>query len=309
MNVARSKSAQDLRIADVLTVLAVARCRSVSVAAKERNVTPSQVSKAVQRIERALGQTLFVRRANSTVPSETGIARISELRQLADVAQRVLERQGVHPLAIAAPSFLCDAYGGALALAAAPRLVRLLELGMRSIRAHASDGLFQVALTSSRAQMPAVWTSVQAGALEQGLFTSPRVRRALGKRPKVSDLERIPFVQPVYASGAEVVAGDDGCPLARESRTPGHEASTIRSALDLAARSDQLAFGPVIVAAPWIARGELERVRVEGWDSVSPLYLHVHSDGVTGALMRKLMAAIAPESGVAVAEGAQVMSS
>ena len=53
-----------LRIADILTFLSVVRHRSVSRAARERNVTTSQVSKSIARLEKQVKQKLFPNGAN-----------------------------------------------------------------------------------------------------------------------------------------------------------------------------------------------------------------------------------------------------
>ena len=46
-----TRDVADLRVADLLTFLAVVRSSSLTAAARERRVTPSQVSKAITRVE------------------------------------------------------------------------------------------------------------------------------------------------------------------------------------------------------------------------------------------------------------------
>src|ERR1700730_4056046 len=59
----------ELRLADLITLLAVQRTRTISGAARELRVTPSQVSKAVSRLEGHYGVRLLSRSARGVVPT------------------------------------------------------------------------------------------------------------------------------------------------------------------------------------------------------------------------------------------------
>jgi DNA-binding transcriptional LysR family regulator len=279
----------DLRIADVLTVLAVARSGSVSVAAKERSVTPSQVSKAIKRVARIVGSDLFVRKGTAFALTEPGRERIGELAKIAELAQGLAGGHAAQRLNLAAPSFLCDAFASVTALAVAPRPLRAITLGQRSIEAHASDAIFDIALSAGPLALPPIWSSDPIGTVSQALFSTPRVRDALGTSPTAEDVSRLPFVFPVAVANGEAFAGDDGCPIPRDARARGHETDTIRGALELAAATDQIAFGPVLAAESWLARGTLVRIDIEGVTTESPLVLHVHGERVTRAVQRDLI--------------------
>ena len=64
----------ELHVADLTTFLAVRRAGSVSTAARELGVTPSQVSKAIARLEATLRVRLFSRGARG-VAADSGPAR------------------------------------------------------------------------------------------------------------------------------------------------------------------------------------------------------------------------------------------
>lgn len=283
----------DLRISDVLAVLAVARSSSVSIAAKERNVTPSQVSKAIARVQRSIDGQIFLRKGNSIVLSELGHVHLPEFRAIVEAAQRLGGKQSSKRLTLAAPSFVCDAFGGAIAEAVAPTFVRVLELGGRSIKAYANDAMFQLALTPGSVDLPKVWDSIPVATLKFGLFATPAVKRALGKKVTVDAIKAIPFVCPILPANGEMLPGDDGCPIPRSERNIGHETTTIQCALDLAARTDQMAFGPVVAGASWLANGVLELIDVPGWRVEERLFLHSHSELVTSALRKKIAQALA----------------
>src|SRR5690348_310520 len=97
----------DLRMADVLTFLAVRRAGSVSGAARELDVTPSQVSKAVRRLERQLRVPLFTRGARGVVVADSAQPMVEHLEAMAAHLEH-LERPRpgrVREVAVAAPSY------------------------------------------------------------------------------------------------------------------------------------------------------------------------------------------------------------
>jgi DNA-binding transcriptional LysR family regulator len=286
----------DLRIADVLTVLAVARSGSVSIAAKERSVTPSQVSKAIQRVARVVGHELFVRRGASFVLSDAGHERIAELRGLAAMAQRLTEERVQQRLTVAMPSFLCSAFSGLVANAIAPRPMRVLGLGQRSIQAHASSAFFEIALSAGPLALPETWSSVKLFDVRFGFLTTPQTQASLGEKPTLESIAKQPFVLPILMTAGEIVPGDDGCPIPRDTRIRGDEADTIGAALDLITSTNHVVFGPLIAAKPWLASGALVQIEGDGFEKRAPLFLHVHGDRVTGQVQRRIVSAISSQS-------------
>src|SRR5438034_300539 len=72
----------DLRLADLETFLAVRRYGSASGAARELKVTPSQVSKAVDRLEGALGQALLLRSGRGVRLSEAALRMVPHIEDI-----------------------------------------------------------------------------------------------------------------------------------------------------------------------------------------------------------------------------------
>ena len=62
----------ELHLADVATFLSILRLGSISGAARALTVSPSQVSKAVARIEQLLGVKLLMRSERGVVASDAG---------------------------------------------------------------------------------------------------------------------------------------------------------------------------------------------------------------------------------------------
>src|SRR4051812_42933073 len=77
-------SLADMRFADALTALAVERLQSMSKAAREIGVTPSQVSKTIARLQAWMGGPLFERTGNDVVPTALGRRFLERVRPVAD---------------------------------------------------------------------------------------------------------------------------------------------------------------------------------------------------------------------------------
>src|SRR5438445_695627 len=88
-------------------------------------------------------------------------------------------------------------------------------------------------------------------------------------------LLRVPRGGPVYTMNGQLVPVEDGCPLPRGRRRIGNEVQTIGLGLELAARTQQLIFGPVIAARSHVLEGSLVEVPVAGWSTrtVDTLYV------------------------------------
>ncbi len=283
----------DLRIADVVTFLAVRRYGSVSAAARELEVTPSQVSKAIDRLSDELGKRLLVRTGR-------GIALTESAERLAPTMQEIVARLArmrgeldpAPELTVAAPSYLIDHFLSPIAVALPRVRVRGLRLGPSHIRAYATERLFAVALTIGSARLPDTWVSESVGELRKGLFASPRLAQSLRPFPVSPErLSALPFVSPIVLVNGQTLPASDDCPLGHGQRQLGHEAESIGLALDLAAHTDQLAFGPVIASRSLVARGLLEEVPVVGWSVSDRLHVACHRDHVLARVQKAIVRA------------------
>ena len=291
--------ASDLRIPDVLTFLAVCRLGSVTGAARALRVTPSQVSKAVARLERHLKRPLLSRKARGVSASEEGQKIVPRLEELVERVHALSATSDVPPelkLVLAAPSYLCAAFLPAVVAAVPDARFRGLEQGNAFMRAYATENLFQVALTIGEEKLPDSWVSTRAGEVRRGLFASPDVAKRLGQNPSPEKLREVPFVLPIYNSAGQFLPGDDGCPIRREDRIMGHEAATVGVALELAAATHQLVFGPVISARTLVLAGRLAEIRVPGWHLTENLYFHANADRVLSRVQKAVVEALRKET-------------
>jgi DNA-binding transcriptional LysR family regulator len=286
----------ELRIGDLTTFLAVQRALSISGAARELNVTPSQVSKAISRLESQLQIRLLSRSSRGVVLSEGG-RRIVPFVEGAIARLRLIgraESQTAPELTVAAPSYLATLLLPSIAAALPQHRVRGLELPPALVRAYVAENFFDVALLPSGIErLPTTWVSEQVGRIRKGLFASRALAKRIGSGPVPPErLRSIPFVMPVSNMNGQFVSIDDDCPLVMGERTAGHESQTIGVALELAAATDQLVFGPLVAAQRYLASGALVEVRVLGWDVAEPLFVASNGDRVLSRVQATIVKAL-----------------
>ena len=285
----------ELKIADVVTFLAVHRCRSLSSAARELRVTPSQVSKSISRLEELMGATLLSRSPHGVALLDTGLRIVPHFEQMLALTRQLspgatLERR---VLALAAPSWLA---GSLLPYVVETELdfrLRVLELAPAQVRAHLSSGHFDLALTLGPSPVQPSWESTALGQVTKALFVAPSVAERLGPPPiPVDRIAGLQFISPVYLTETGYLPIDDDCPISRRERIVGHETMTFGLALALVARTEQVVFGPVLGALDYLRAGTLVKLEVEGWSLTDDLHLACNIDRVTSGEQRTLAAAL-----------------
>jgi len=285
---------EDLRLADVLTFFAVRRSGSVTSAARELHVTPSQVSKSISRLERQLSLNLLTRGKQRVTVSESGLRVLPVLEDLVNKLRHIARGELEHrTLTVGAPSYLQD-FALPLLAAARPDLrMRGCELPPALVRAYAAEALFDVTLSLGARSLPRSFVVLPVGIVRKVLFASPAMAKRLGKAPVAPEKVReMPFIAPVYVSHGQFLPADDDCPLPMSERRIGHEVSTIGLALALAARTDNLVFGPAISARAFVERGELVEVPVKGWEVFDELQVGCSADRVRSAEQKAICDAL-----------------
>ena len=286
----------ELHLADLATFLGVLRLGSIQGAARALGVTPSQVSKAVARLEHHLGVKLLARGTRGVIVSDAG-------RELAPRFEDLLERvRGLRSpgrgaeaeLTVAASAFMNALFLPAVIEALPGHRVRSLEMPPGIAGAYASEPFFDLALTAGSERWPDAWVKVEVAPLRQGLFASPSLARELGAPTvAVARVRETKFIVPIYNYRGRVMSGDDGCPLPLAERRIGHATQTLALALTLAQRVPQLVFAPVLAVAALVAPGALVELEVEGWGVWEPLQLVCHGERVSAPVQRTLVAALA----------------
>ncbi|HET7786385.1 MAG TPA: LysR family transcriptional regulator [Myxococcales bacterium] len=288
----RAERVEEFRFADLSAVLLVRRLGSVTASARQLGVTPSQVSKAVSRAEASLGALLFSRSSHGLSPTQAGLRIFPRLDEIA--AQLSVARGNEEPadslLTIAAPSYINSLFLPAIAEAVPEMRVRGLELPASLVRTLAPGGLFDVTVLVGQPRLPRTWTATPIGSTRKIVFAPPRIARLFGAGPIAMErLREFRFVSPVYHVGGQFVPVDDDCPLPAALRRRGHEAQTIGAALELAARTGQLVYGPACAGIRQLAAGELTELRVRGWNAQDPIYLACNAERVLARVQRALV--------------------
>lgn len=288
------EGAESLRFDDVVTFLTVHHTRSISAAARQLQVTPSQVSKAVARMEAFVGAQLLTRSARGVSVSLAGLRAIPMLEEIARGVRHLRVSTDAVPIVrLAAPSSIMAAAAKELAGACEGYRFQCLELDPVRTRALAFEDVFDVAILAEDRGLGEVYAHEKIGETCSALFARPALAARLGPGPIPPErLVGVPFVMPALISDTRVVGGKDMCPMPFEERTQGHSAATFGAALELAASSDQVVFGPRLTARGWLDRGELVEVPVEGWDVRWAVWLDCHTTRVQARTMRAIRRAL-----------------
>jgi DNA-binding transcriptional LysR family regulator len=285
----------DLRVADLLTFLAVVRSSSLTAAARERRVTPSQVSKAITRVETHFARKLIERGSRGVVLSEAGRLLAPALESVVNQLEsaRAASPDGAE-ITLGAPSYLQTSLLPVLGSAAPNIRVRAFELPPSLLRANAQDDGFDILLLPGDGEhLPASWVAEQVGTLRRGLFASPALRQRLGKGAvPLERLAEVPFIIPIYRQQGRVVPVDDDFPLPRTQRKVGHQVQTFLVGLEVAAQTEQLAFGPAIAAQRHVSTGALIEIPIAGYEVTEPLTFACNVDRVSARLRTALGTAL-----------------
>jgi DNA-binding transcriptional LysR family regulator len=285
----------DLRLSDLRTFMAVVRLGSINGAARGLHVSPSQVSKAIERLERRLNLELLTRGRRGVSVSAAGQHAIRRFEAIfAELAALDGEgKSGSHQFTIVATAFLNAAFIPTI-VSAVPRLrVRSVELPPGVASAYAAERLFDAALTNGTEKWPKSWNRVPIGELRRALFAAPPMAQRLGRKPlRPESLSGVPFIAPVYSYHGQVVPGEDGCPIPASERQSGHQTQTVALALDLAQLGEQVVFAPEIAARPYVASGRLVELPVVGWDVRDSLFIVCDAERVMASDLRDIVAAL-----------------
>lgn len=290
----------ELRLGDLATFLAVRRAGSITAAARELTVTPSQVSKAIARLEHTLRLQLLTRGSRGVCLSEAGLrvlphveAAVARLLAVGSTNAEATE------LTVAAPSYLLESFLPTIERAQPQLHIRGLELPPALLRAYSAEDFFDLCMMhAGMDRLPPSWSSVHVGEIRQALFASPALARKLGTQPVGEERVRtVPFISPVYYADGHLVPAQDDCPLHRSDREVGHQVLTVVLAMELATKSEQLVFGPCIAARTHLETGKLVEVRVQGWNVRSQLYLACNGDRVLARVRNAIADALRSDLG------------
>ena len=285
-----SNALEDLRLADLALVLVVARYRNVTKAAKELRVTPSHVSRVLDRVEKALGQVLFERTSRGLEMRDGTEQTLLALRRCVNLVGQAAETEAGHR-GVVVPSFVVGLLLPVFARVLHER-IRVVQGGAHQIRGAASSAIFDFAVLPETVQLEGDWFAKRLGSLKMGIYARPSFRMQYAPKVTVADLAGSRFICPVYWAGETLLRGEDGFPLPSSSRLVGDEVLHVEEGLRLASERDQLVAAHKVVAQPYVERGALQEIVVTDWKAETALSLWSNGTRVTQATVRLLGTAL-----------------
>ncbi len=295
---------QDLTLFELNLFVRACKTRSLREVARQMNLQPAHVSKALKRLEGRLGRRLFKRSVSGIVVTPEGSELLATAEQMLELGERLLGGSGA-PIreeeiwSLGSISFLASRLVGptlgALAEKRKNARFRVVEFTHNELVAHGLNGAFEMAIHIEPLLWTKNWTSIKIGSLRWGLFA--RAGHPLNReRETIERISRYPFIVPTdWTLQGGFSIGDDHCPLTWRERRKGHEASTAETAIEIVQRSDNLTFVPTVAARNLVLDGRLRELRVPEWESIEKaIYLSVRSDLVPRPLQKLVGEAMAP---------------
>lgn len=275
----------DLRLSDVETLLMVSRLGSMAAAARAARVTPSQVSKAIVRLEKYFSLPLLDRVGRGAALTETAERFLPELEALLTRLHAV--RTGsTHRAAmtVAAPSFVAQIFFPTMLAAVEDRQLRSIEIAGLQALALAPEGAFDVLLGFDSNSLGPNWVSDRIGQIRHGVFASSRTAAALGDKVTAEVLATANWVMPNYFSNGRLLRGEDLCPIPMSRRNGAVGVQSFAVGLAVAAETDCVVFGPSSVGLGMAKSHDLVELEVDGWDVRQEIFCTVNIDRVSAKL-------------------------
>lgn len=276
---------EGLRLREINLFLDLVNTKSIRELARQRGELPGQISKAIRSLELKLGNTLINRSTLGVSLTTYAVEILPYLEGIRNYQQRLdghfEHKERLSTLTFATTSFFSTHFVppllGQLEKIAPDVHCRLLDLPPSQFIPVALRNGFEICVHINRQDWPRTWTSIEVGQIRWQLWA--RKKHPLGKSPTMAAALAYPFVYPIYWTNDGLRQGDDNFPTPIKKRIKGYETATAASAAQVAARTDQLAYLPNLVAEPLAQQGLLQVLDIPTLRSVhQPVYLSVKSD-------------------------------
>ncbi|MBS1962271.1 MAG: LysR family transcriptional regulator [Bdellovibrionales bacterium] len=292
---------RELSFSDLELVMTLATLKTVRGAARERGLSPAQLSKTLRRVESRVGHSLFRRSAAGIALTPEGVVFRERAKKILDALPSLAQlepgrRESPKQLTIGTTNLLSnyllpDVVSG-LAQEFPNTVCRLLDLPPDRILAFGTKGMIDFAVTWDRVNWTRTWKTREVGEIAYGLYG--RKRHPLGTEAAPEQVREYPFILPMYVDQSQIRFGNDRCPLPVTKRIAGTQTSTASSALRLAGTSDQLIFVPSVAVTASEFGDSLREIRVPEWGAVKrPIYVSVAAARVQNAIFESLCRKIA----------------
>jgi DNA-binding transcriptional LysR family regulator len=298
-----------LTLRDVEIVRDLGRLNSLRELARRLAMEPSQISRIVARVEKALGFKVLERSVTGIVLTERGrqaVERFSEVCALLEETQ-ANRTQEAPSIAVGGATFLNSRLVAPVTTTLASLAVtwRLLDVQPDDTVMMGLRGAFTVATHLGKMEWPRTWVSKKVGVVPWSVFARRGHPLTAKRGVDEKDLAAYPFIFPVYMSPSGLAYGNDHCPLPRDKRRAGTATASADAGLAVLRSSDQLGFLPEIVARDLVRFGEVVAIPVRGWASVArPYFLSARSESVSRKTFDLLAEGLAARLDAAAVSGA-----
>lgn len=275
------KGLEHVRILDLQIFREVCRAKSIRAVARRMSLTPGQVSKNVQGLEKKVGFKIFKRSAAGVLLTEEGTELLGLVGSILETLEKVDQlveggtaRKQRRMLAFASTSFLTTH----LIVPSVSGLVvddtfnfRFLDLAPDLLVPSGMRGAFEIAIHFGKIAWPHTWESEAIGKSKWVLTV--RGDHPLKPGASIAKILEHPFVVPTYWTAEGLMRGDDQFPVPLSKRRIGFETATADAAVPVLLNTHHVAFLPEILVQPWVKTKELKvipLVSIVGLDSDLP---------------------------------------
>ncbi len=286
----------EVDIRDLNIYLELTKVMSVREVARRQSLSPSQVSKSIQKIESALGTKLFDRTAKGvslTPPGRRAMKHFSTIIKEIEKLAGEKESPTTHEqrLGIGSVSFLASHL--------LPQVVadlfnefkkvkwNILEVAPDQMSSAAMRGAFDVALHLSPISWPSTWFTKRIG--EMSWHLCARKGHPVLSDPSLQNILSYSFITPIYWTYEGLHEANDFFPNKKVKRAVAHQTSTAETAINLVSVSDSLSYLPDVLIRRYENDGLVERVTSKEMPPTQkPLFLSVRADLISTTLLARL---------------------
>lgn len=295
------KGIGQLRLKDLEIFQEVAQIHSIREVARRGHLTPGQVSKTIQNVEKTLGFKLFKR-------SPTGIFLTSEGSEVEPYVRDLLLRsekiEGViagqsrismtKTFTMGGTSFINAHFSAPLVTRMnhkTPTFFRFLDMAPDQLVPMGMRGVCEIAIHYGELSWPRTWTTASLGQSGWSLYVG--ARHPLNENASLKQILEYPFIAPTYWTLEGMRHGNDQFPIPFSKRKIGHETATAEAAVPILRATQHIAFLPDILGRTFLKRRQLKKISCKDLaPSKKELFLSVKSDSISAPLFEKLTKAL-----------------
>lgn len=288
---------KSLSLYEIDLLVELVKTKSIRELARRQGVTPSQISKALRKLEQKAKARLVERSVHGVVLTHEGLRILPVFQDILARAESLAETGTggqASVLAIGSTSFLVNHLLiptlGRSALAETSRL-RFLEIAPDQFTNAGLRNAFEVAFHFGKLTWPGTWHQEKVADVKWSLCCRnehPLAKKAVTEREAL----KYKFIVPSYWTQEGFALGNDGCPVPMQKRLRGHETSTAEGAMALVRATDHVAYLPEILIRTFADSGEVRRLEVRGWEEARPLYLTVRADLISEKRLKQIRDAV-----------------